>query len=250
MRSCLAALISVVWLASPAEARPTVLWLSTEVPEEAVLKRASRSLDTESQDLAFPSLQWRYSPASEDDQADYERLTEQLLEARSRWNEYEVELGIAERIGSALRLIDVVRDEADRRELVAANLVMGAAIEMGLSDEEFPIAARAQPYRVTVTGVPLNRGFVQASVIDPDRTVGRNDLVDGSRIVDYAQFSETWSQIPDGSIDLSGVPGGAVAVLDGTPVAEGTSEVFARPGQHRFHVLIDGKIHGLSLIHI
>ena len=160
MRSCLAALISVVWLASPAEARPTVLWLSTEVPEEAVLKRASRSLDTESQDLAFPSLQWRYSPASEDDQADYERLTEQLLEARSRWNEYEVELGIAERIGSALRLIDVVRDEADRRELVAANLVMGAAIEMGLSDEEFPIAARAQPYRVTVTGVPLNLSLI------------------------------------------------------------------------------------------
>lgn len=235
---------------SGALAAPVVVWLDARVPDEVSTKKAERLLDATARHLAHSDIAFPLDPFDGDDAAAYERVSEQLLEARTRWNEYEVELGIAANLASAVRQIEVIRDERDLRMIVDAHLVIGAAMAMAMTPEEFRSGSRAEPYRTTLGGVPLSRGWVQASALDPERVVVRADLVDGSRFEQYESFLATYGQLPEGSIDLSAAPSGAEVFVDGAPVPAGTAEIFARAGSHYVHFLRDGDCLGRSRVEV
>ncbi|TNE90767.1 MAG: hypothetical protein EP330_07510 [Deltaproteobacteria bacterium] len=239
-----------VLLGSVAQAAPTVVWLEPEVPDETARKKVERLLELEATHISHPELAFPPAPLTDEDAADYERLADLMLEARTRWNEYEVEYGLAEDLSGALRQIDVLRDGKDLRAVVDANLVIGAAMAMATTPEELRGAARAEPYRVTLSGVPMSRGWVQASALDPDREVVRADLVDGSRYPQYTEFASSYGQLPEGSIDLTAAPRGTVVMVDGEPVEPGTAEVFAPAGMHYVHLDMDGKVIGRMTVDV
>ncbi|MCO4747501.1 MAG: hypothetical protein KC912_22055 [Proteobacteria bacterium] len=242
--------LAVLSFATPAFAAPTVVWLEQEVPEESFTRKAEKLLEVSASHVAHPELAFLPAPLDAEDDEGYERINDLMLETRTRWNEYEVEYGFAEDLAGAIRRVDVVRDAKDLRTLVDASLLMGAAIEMAMTPEEFRGASRAEAFRVVLSGVGMNRGFVQASALDYEREVARADLADGSRFGDYQDFADVYDQLPEGSIDLTTAPKGATVILDGEPVEAGANEVFARAGMHYVHFDLDGEVLGRMAVDV
>lgn len=244
------AALCLTLLPATALAAPVVVWLEPEVPEERSVRRVEAILEVAATHLAHPSLAHPPQPSSEADDASYGALRTAAIEARARWNEFDVEYDIATDMKAALDAIDVVRDRRDLEDVVDARLLQGAAVARAFSEEEFRAGERAEPFRSTVPGAKVNRPWMLALALDPDRVFAKADLGDGSTFREFEALRDRLSSLPEGYLDLSGLPRDVTVVIDGQPVEEGLGEVPLRPGRHYVHVLQGGVVSGRQQVDV
>jgi hypothetical protein len=226
-----------------------VVWMEPAVPGEKALQRAENVAGPTSHlshlDLAFPP-----QPASDEDTKDYVQLRDVVAASRAKWEEFEVELGIATDLEAAFQKIDVVRDERDADQIVVARALQGAAAFRAFDPNDFGQSERAAPFRIVFPGTdPLIRPWVEALALDPDHKLGQ-DVAESSTWPDLQKLQEAVGLLSDGWIDVSALPAGASLVVDGKAVTPSDAKVPLRPGNHYVHVLKQGVISGRSRIEI
>ncbi len=215
-----------------------VVWLHEELPEERMLRR-SDARTGEMQHVSGWDLKFPPMPPVDTDQEAYDALRAVVNDGKKRWNDFEVEYGIARAVESALEKIDVIRTERDRAELVEALLFQGAAVQVAFEPDEFRDGERAAPFRVERTGGAGNRPWAEAIALMPDRELLPSDVADGATFPVLRQEVEQILQQPKGRLLLPRHAEGDVVVVDGRPV-EGEA-VSLLPGRHFVHVLREGE---------
>lgn len=241
--------IVAIAAAAPALAGGVVVWLEPIVPDDKVRARTEKTTEAD-QHLAHSDLALTADPPADDDLKRYERLAEVLEQGRARWDEFEVELGIAREIEGVIASIDLVRSKRDRDDLVAARLFQGAAVVRAFEPETFAEGANAKPFREELPGLVANRPWLQARALDPGRTYSRGDLGDGATFPELKAFSEAVADLQPGTVDLSLLPGGVVVFVDGVEQPSGTAEVEVPAGLHYVHVEKEGTVYGRRVLEV
>lgn len=243
MHRALIAFIAAFLYAWPAFAGPIVVWLEPDLPEEKYLRKAENSvgpaIHLSHVDVAFPP-----QPHTQADERTMGALRTEVIEARTRWDDFDVELGIATEMQAALDDVTLVRDSRDLEEVVDAYLVQGAAISRAFSPLAFREDEAAEPFRAEIPGDRVNSGWLQAVALAPDRTFTKADLVDGGPWPAFDDLYERLKDLPPGYLDVSDLPRGATVVVDGKVIDRGTREVQLRPGTHFVHVIRNDVVSG------
>ncbi len=251
MHRALIALLVTSLLGAPAWAAPVVVWFTAESPAERDMRRAEALLDGQtSLHLSGVDLAWAPAPWTQDDAKAFEALRAAAIDGRARWDQFDVELDIAEQLGERLAPITVVRDRRDLEQVANALLLQGAAIERAFPPLGFQELDEAEPFRVTVPGAKVNRAWVWAMAIQPDRVFNRGDLADGGPWPAFSELQQRMQELPSGYLDISGVPRGATLFVDGDEVEMGLKELDLRPGFHFVHVVRDGVVGGRQLVEV
>jgi hypothetical protein len=237
-------------LAAPAAAgSPVIVWLEPTAPDAKAVQKVENDVGPGTQlyhlDLAFPP-----EPASEADVAAYKKLRDGVTVARERWDDFEVELGLARQLEEQINAITVIRDERDSDALIDALCMQGAAIDRAFEDLDFQEGAQAEPFRVKFEGQKkfLIEPWVLALAIDSDHKLGM-DVAEQATFPDLQRLQDAVNDLDSGTLDLSSVPAGATLVLDGTPQAVG-STLTLRPGTHYLHFMRDGVVSGRNRVAI
>jgi len=219
------------------------IWLDGVVPEPELLQKADKltggGLHLAHVDLAFPP-----TPLTADDAARYDALRAAVADGRSRWDAFDVELPIATKLEGALSVIDVIRDDRDRDDLINARIFQGAAASKAFEPREFLDDERAAPFREELPGVAVNRPWLFAMMLAPDRVFTKADLGDGPVFSQLEHYQQLIGDLAPGAIDLSGIPQGATVVVDGVALDPDATRVDVRPGEHYVHLLRNGRVSG------
>lgn len=249
MRRFLTSLAASLALSGVAQANPIVVWLSSEVPETRDQRRAESDTG-EATHLAHIDLAWPPAAATGDDEAAYDALRGAVVDGEARWQDWDVELDIAQDLGDALEDITVVRNDRDLRDLVDALLLQGAAASRAFPPGEFGTLPEAESYRLDAPGGPINAAWYTAMALAPERAFARADIADGGPFDDFARVQRRVAEFPGGTLDLSRVPEVAQVFVDGTFVGTGVQAVDLAPGVHYFHTVRGGRIAGRSTVQV
>jgi hypothetical protein len=248
MYRLIAALVCLLWAPS-ALAQSFVVWMEAEVPDEKAVKRADKltggSNHLSHVDLAFPP-----QPATDEDKDRFDKLRKAISEGQARWDEFDVEIGIAQELQGIIDVIDVLRDERDLQDLVQARLFQGAAVNKGFDPASFPDDETAAPFRVVLSGVVANLPWVQAMALQPDRVFTRADIADGSAFPDLQKLIVPMQALEPGFVDLTELPKGTVLYLDGREADVTNPKLSVRPGRHFFHVMRKEVVGGRQIISV
>lgn len=245
------ALIAVIALlqATPAFAQTVVVWLEPELPADRDQRRAEAVLDGEAylhyghEELAFPPEPW----TSADERA-YEGLRAEIVEGRARWDQFDVELDIARQLDVALAGVDIVRDRRDLEHVIGALLLQGSAVSRAWPPMGFQDAPEAEVFRAPVPGARVNRPWLDAIGLQPDRTFVKGDVADGGPWPEFQEILTRLQGLPPGYLDLSDFPRDGKVYIDGDDVEMGLRQVELRPGTHFVHLVRDGVVIGRQKI--
>lgn len=247
MRCMLAAALWMV-LAPSAQAADIVVWMQPDPPDERMIQRADNKTGGTAHltgaDLAFPP-----APASPQDQAAYDTLEQAVADGLARWEEFEVELEIAQTLDASFAAISIVRSEDDLEDLRDAFLFQGAAVGRAFERLELEEGERAAAFRQPLGNGIVIRAFVDAVALDPDRNIQRNDLLDGTAWTDFRRDEDIIEGLMSGSLDVARAPEGATVILDGTPMA-GSGPFPVAPGRHWVHLLHRGVVSGRAVVDV
>jgi hypothetical protein len=237
MRRFFVSIAAVVAFAEAASAGPLVVWLEPEVPDTRAVRKAESDAGEATHlshvDLAFPP-----NVADAADDAGYDALRAVIIDGGARWDEWDIELELAQDLYEALDNVTVVRNDRDLRDVVDAYLLAGAAVD------------EAGPFRVEAPGGPINRGWYTAMGLAAGRTFARADIADGAPFDDFAVVQRRAAEFPVGSIDLERVPDTAQVYVDGTFVGTGIPRVELAPGEHYFHIVRGGLVAGRQRVRV
>jgi len=250
MHRALIALLAVCLYAVPAIAAPVVVWLEPDLPEEKYLRRAENAVGGEAIHLSHVDLAFPPQPFTDADKDRLEALRTEVIQATATWDKFDVELGIATSMEAVLSKVDVVRDRRDLDDVVDALLVQGAAVSRAFPPTEFQEGDAAEPFRATVPGARVNRPWLMAMALDPERAFTRADLVDGGPWPDFKALREQLEGLPPGYLEVSTVPRGATVVVDGRVIDRTARETALRPGTHFLHVIRNDVISGRQRLEI
>lgn len=240
-------------LAAPlgAEAGGLVVWLEPTVPvDKAPLKRAER-LAGEVQHRAHPDLAFVAQPSAAADEEAYKKLREVIATARARWDEFEVEYGIATDLQAALVAVTVIRSEADRDMIVEGRTLQGAAITRAFTRDAFVADAdgRAKDFRFVADADILNRPWIDALALIPAHRIPQ-DRADASTWSELSTLQDAAAKLADATLDASALPAGGVLWIDGQPAVSTDGKITLRPGRHFLHVVMSGGIAGRQVVDV
>lgn len=226
-----------------------VVWLDQDMPDDRIQKRANvRTGGTRhvaGWDVMFPPM-----PAADADQAAIEALADTISDGKRRWNEFEVEYGIAQAVEAALDDVDVIRSERDLAEIVEALLFQGAAVQVAFEPEEFRDGERAEPFRIDRTGGAANRPWGDALALYPERDPLPSDVADGATFPILQNDVPFYRDLPEGTLVLPPRGPGDVFVVDGSPLASDVEQVELLPGRHFVHLMRNKKIAGRRVVRV
>jgi len=251
MHRALFAFLGCLLLAPPAMASPVIVWLQPQPATDKEIRKAESVIDSETfthlsgADLAYPPEPW-----GDEDERDYEALRAAVIDGRARWDQFDVELDIAQKIDAALKSIDVVRDSRDVEQIDNALLLEGAAVSRAFPPQGFQDSDEAAPFRASVPGAKVIRPWVWAMGLMPQRNFNRGDLADGSPWPGFQALQSKLNDLPPGYADLSALPPGLEVNIDGKDVDMGTKQVDLRPGTHFLHVERNGVPSGRQIIKV
>lgn len=249
MRRFFVSIAAVVASAQVASAGPLVVWLEPQVPDTRAVRKAEsdagESTHLSHVDLAFPP-----NVASASDDAAYDALRAAVIDGRASWDEWDIELKLAQDLYEVLEDVTIIRNERDLRDVVDAHLLAGAAVSRAFPPNEFSTLPAAEPFRLDAPGGPINRGWYTAMALDSERTFARADIADGAPFDDFALVQRRADEFPVGTIDLDRVPDTAQVYVDGTFVGTGVAGVELAPGEHYFHIVRSGRISGRQVVRV
>lgn len=240
---------AVVASAQVASAGPLVVWLEPQVPDTRAVRKVESNTG-ESTHLSHVDLAFPPQVASDQDDAAYDALRAEVIDGRASWDEWDIELALAQDLYDALQDVTVVRNERDLRDVVDAHLLAGAAVSRAFPPDEFSTLPAAEPFRLSAPGGPINRGWYTAMALDQERTFARADIADGAPFDDFVQVQRRADEFPVGTIELDRVPDTAQVFVDGTFVGTGVQGLELAPGEHYFHIVRGGRISGRQVVQV
>ncbi len=233
-----------------ADAPPVLIWVEQDVPEDKAARRALRVIAPNAvaysgHELAFPP-----QPASKKDDKAYAELSRALERSRDRWDEFDVELSIADELGTAMSSIELIRSEEDREALLLSTVLVASAVHMAFTADDLASQERAQPYRLEVPGGTVNRAMLDVLALDASRNFTRSEVGNGSAFELLEQTRASSGDIAPGTLDLSAVPPGATLVVNGQAVTDLGSELSLPVGHYWLHLERDGGIWGRAQVDV
>lgn len=238
-------------LTAPAWAGGLVVWLEPTAPtDKAVLKYAERMAGPV-QHRAHPDLAWVATPTSAADDEAYKKLRETIATARARWDEFEVEYGLATDLEAAIQAITVMRTESDRDLVVEARTLQGAAVSRAFAHDAFvaDTDGRAKPFRFATADDILDKPWVDALALLPTHKIPQ-DRADASTWSELSTMQGAVAKLADATLDASALPAGATLWIDGQPAALTDGKVALRPGRHYLHAVMGNVVFGRRAIDV
>lgn len=244
-------LLALSLAAGPASAQsapppqPVVIWLDREAPDERAVARADKTigqtaLHLEAAALAFPPQPW-----SKRDGELLGAVGKAQREAQLRWEEFDVERGLARDLRLAVDNVAVVRDLNDRDALALGLLWEGAAVNLAFSEEELRSAPEAQAFRLSLPGATVNRPFVELIALDPARRYGKGEMPEGASFGVIQELTGVLADLPPATLDVGVLPPQATLFINGQPVVvEPGQRLNLLPGHYWIHLLLNNTIHG------
>lgn len=224
-----------------------VVWLHEDIPEVKLRDksdaRTGGTQHTSGWDLMFPPM-----PPSADDKAAMNALADTVSDGKKRWNDFEVEFGIAEDVEKALNGITVLRDDRDLQDVVEALLFQGAAVQVAFEPDEFRDGKRAAPFRLARTGGVGNRPWADAIALLPEREPLASDVADGATFPVLRTEAPLYRDHVLGTLTLPSHGAEDTVVVDGVPVSGERLEVL--PGRHFVHVDRKGVVSGRRVVRV
>ena len=248
MTALLLALSSNVLAAS--DAPPVLIWVEETAPEDKTARKALRVLAPNAQVYAGHELAFPPQPADKADDKTYAELGRALERSRDRWDEFDVELSVADELGTAISGVQVVRSEEDREQLLMATVLQGAAVHMAFTADELATVEAAEPYRLEVPGGLVNRPMLDLLALDAEKTFTRSEVGNGGAFELLEQMRASAGDIAPGTLDVGAVPEGSTLVVNGRQVELTGDELSLPAGHYWLHFERDGTIWGRSQVDI
>lgn len=207
--------MSVMLLVQTALAAGTGLWLSgTPDPTE----------ETTLQHCAIDTLRSEQHWTERDELA-IQFLNDELEASKPLLNEFDGELLIMRRLEDALQAITVVRPE-DRDVIYRALLFQGLAVERyfqdGLAEEP-----GAEPYRLALGEAVLNRPWINAIALDPDRQASLTEIPEAPELQRFHDLRAQHLLSPTITISVDHLPEGLTLMIDGRAMPTEQARVLA-----------------------
>lgn len=221
-----------------------VVWLEPALPGIDALGRAARLTGGTPTHRAWSDLALAENDWTEEDRTRVLAVQTASDTARKRWNDFDVELGIAQQVAIAVDNVTVVRDDDDRKALVDALVLGGLAVTRAWPEARFPSADDAAPHRTLVAARAMPRAWVDALALEPERAWTRAEVDDALGLALLETLKRELAALPPAKLEIPELPPGVELVVDGRPVPAGTAEVTLPPGRHYVHARVGGLVAG------
>lgn len=224
-----------LWTASATE----VVWLTPAGSEEA--DRMAEIAASVGPPLAAIDFRAAASDIVEADEAAYRELEAVVQSSRAFEAKLDGELVIMRDLDPAVENITIVRDEADRNRLFAALTYQGFAVDRFFMDQ-LGADDRASLFRYDLAGEWIERPWMDAVAIEPDRSATAYEIAEAPQRVAYAEVRDEVRRetLPARILFSNGLPDNATLVIDGRQVTGAQASV--QPGHHYVHVALDGRV--------
>lgn len=220
-----------------------VIWLESAMPTNEVQGKAHRltggGVDYSWADLALTPGDW-----TEDDRLKVLAVDSAYETGKKRWDEFDVEQGIAQQTQIAVESVSVVRDQADRETLRRALALSGTAAAKAFPESRFATAEDAASFRTMVAARAVPKALVDALALDPEHVWTRDEVGDGYGFQILSQLAEDLKAQPKARLAVGEHPAGTTLVVDGRAIDPSVTEVELWPGRHYVHALVGNKIAG------
>ncbi len=233
-------LLSLTLLVTAPAVAAEVVWLSPpdDMTRALVAEEAGSTLGA----LTPLELRAAASAWTQADQESYKRLDTVLQEVRSYETKFDGELVIMRDLAVPIANIQVVRDETDRGKLYGALAYQGFAVnryfDTSLSDDD-----QAEPYRLDLNGLAIEKPWFDAVALDPERAVTPYDIAEAPQRVQYGKVREMVKSALPASLVPQGLPDGSSLVVDGRATQVGASgNIKLVPGRHLVHIVKGDEI--------
>ncbi|MFT6820777.1 MAG: hypothetical protein ACJATT_004605 [Myxococcota bacterium] len=138
--------------------------------------------------------------------------------------------------------IQILRDETDRDQLFKALSYQGFAVDRFFMDG-LATKDAAGPFRETVSGLSVERPWVDAVALEPERDISPYDIAEAPQRVAYTAVRDEISRALPSTLVPLDFPPEAVLMVDGRTVTlRPTGGVRVPMGRHLVHALIDGVV--------
>lgn len=218
-----------------------VVWLDG-VPAADVEARVAEAAGAAGPSLRPLDLRAGAAAWSAADDAAYATLEKTLRDVRMFETRLDGELLIMRDLERPIAAVTILRDDADRDALFAALAYQGFAVDRFFMDK-LGGDERAEPYRMDLSGISVERPWVDAVALDPDRAVTPYDIAEAPQRIAYEEVREQVRAALPGEIRVEGLPEGAVVVIDGHRPSPGpTGGYRVTAGRHLVHLDLDGTV--------
>lgn len=229
-----------LWCAPTTALAAEVVWLDPAPSEQETLRVAAaagaKGAPLRPIDLRGAATAW--GPA--DDEA-YRVLDETLRDVRMFETRLDGELLIMRDLDRPIQQIGIVRGETDRDRLFAALAYEGFAVDRFFM-EKLESDERAATYRADV-GTVVERPWLDAVALDPDREVTPYDIAEAPQRVAYEVVREVVRRALPAEIRTVGIPADVIVSVDGrVPRPGATGGYRVVPGRHLVHAERDGVV--------
>ncbi|MCP4920881.1 MAG: hypothetical protein GY913_28640 [Proteobacteria bacterium] len=227
-----------------------LIWMEKDLPDEKTVKKTNKLVGGNpatytGQDLSFPPQ----PHAATDDEA-YAELDRAITRSKERWNEFDVERSIAQELVAAIEPIELVRNDEDRKKLVEAWLIVGAAVDLAWTQSDFENVGDAGDFRLEMPGKVANLGLVQVVSMEPEAKFTRAEVANGSAFDVVESLREEYPTYAPGTLDLAYMPAGTTLVVNGRPQENPGHQLALGPGHYWVHLEKDGLVTGRSEVDI
>ena len=227
-----------------------LVWVEKDVPEEKLQKKAAKVIGGDidvytGRDLAFPP-----QPRGEADEKAYEGLDHAVRRSQERWDDFDVELSIAQEVQGALEPIALIESDDDRARIVEAELLIGAAVDLAFLPTDLKSSGDAAAFRMEMPGVVANKALVEAVALAPELRYTRAEVANAATAEVVEQLQKDWQGYARGAIDTTEMPPGTTLVINGRPLENPGHRVELGPGHYWLHFDRDGLVTGRGEVDI
>ena len=217
-----------------------IVWLeaASDADRLAVESMAHPSLPP----LSLLDLRAAASRLTSEDDAALAALNAAVEDVRQYETRLDGEMVIMRDLERPIAGVTVLRDSADRDALYKALTYQGFAVDrffMGGLDT----APEAAPFRTDLGGVIVERPWVDAIALEPDRDVSPYEIAEAPQRVAYGAVRTEVSRLLPSSLVPTNLPIDGLLFVDGRSAELGpTGAVRVPVGRHLAHVMVDGVI--------
>jgi len=228
----------------PAPLAPAVIvWTEPELPSADVQQKLAR-LTAGATHFDWGDVAFAPGDRTQDDRMKIDAVQSAGDAGRKRWEEFDVELGIAQAIRTTLDDVTLVKDDADRAALEQALVLESTAVMRAFPDSRFATSEDAGPFRVVVGDMVASKPLVDLVALNPDRAWTRDELGDGQILVRMQQYRAAAKALAPGKIHFVAAPPGVSLLVDGRPLSGGAVDQDVLPGHHYCVVQVGSRVAG------
>ena len=177
--------------------------------------------------------------------ADAQALTD-LVAALEQARQYEAQLDgellILQLLEPAVEQVQLLRNETDASSLFRALTYQGFAADRYFGDA-LATSEEAEPWRVTLPGLTVERPWLDALAMMPERAATAYEIAEAPQRVTFNELRTAIRDVPPGLVTVPDLPDGSVLIVDGQPKEPGVGGTVTLPaGRHFLHLEMEGEV--------